>query len=409
MRLRRLTGLERDELKAEYLAVLKEIERLQYILSSDKTIRAEVRKEIIAVKEKYGDARRTEIGNEAGEFNIEDLIADETMVVTVSNEGYIKRLPVSTYRKQRRGGKGIAGMDTKEEDFVKHLFIASSHEYMLFFTNLGRVYWRKVHELPKASRTARGRAIVNVLSLGNDERVTAFLPVRNLEEADKYIFMVTLQGTVKKTALQAFSNPRTTGIIAIDLDKGDQLIDVQLTSGEDNILIATHEGMAIRFPEGDVRPMGRTARGVIGIRLDKGDYVVGVSLAKDDRTVLSVAENGFGKRTQVGEYRLQHRGGSGIINMKTTDKNGKVVAMLTVDDDDEIVVIATDGVVIRTGVGSIRTIGRNTQGVKVMVPSPGAKVSAVAQTIAEEKEDAIAEAADTGAPAADGDEVDETE
>ena len=401
MRLRRLTGLEREELKAEYEALLKEIARLQHILSSDKTIRAEVRKEIIAVKEKYGDARRTEIGNEAGEFNIEDLIADETMVVTVSNEGYIKRLPVSTYRKQRRGGKGITGMDTKEEDFVKHLFIASSHEYMLFFTNLGRVYWRKVHELPKASRTARGRAIVNVLSLGNDERVTAFLPVRNLDEADKYIFMVTRSGVVKKTALQAFSNPRATGIIALELDKGDQLIDVQLTSGEDNILIATHGGMAIRFPEVDVRPMGRTARGVIGIRLDKGDYVVGVSLAKDDRTVLSVAENGFGKRTQVGEYRLQHRGGSGIINMKTTDKNGKVVAMLTVDDDDEIVVVATDGVVIRTAVKDIRTIGRNTQGVKVMTPSAGAKVSAVASAFPEDKEDAIAEAADSGAPASD--------
>ena len=409
MRLRRLTGLERDELKNEYAQVIKEIERLKHILSSEKTILAEVRKEIIVVKEKYGDARRTEIGNEAGEFNIEDLIADETMVVTVSNEGYIKRLPVSTYRKQKRGGKGITGMDTKEEDFVKHLFIASSHEYMLFFTNLGRVYWRKVHELPKASRTARGRAIVNVLSLGNEERVTAFLPVRNLDDEEKYIFMVTRQGTVKKTALKAFSNPRTTGIIALDLEKGDQLIDVQLTSGEDNILIATHEGMAIRFPEKDVRPMGRTAMGVIGIRLDKGDYVVGVSLAKDDRTVLSVAENGFGKRTQVGEYRLQHRGGSGIINMKTTDKNGKVVAMLTVDDDDEIVVVATDGVVIRTGVGSIRTIGRNTQGVKVMVPSPGAKVTAVARAVAESKEDAMAEAADTGAASAEGEGTDDTE
>lgn len=409
MRLRRLTGLERDELKNEYAQVIKEIERLKHILSSDKTIRAEVRKEILVVKEKYGDARRTEIGNEAGEFNIEDLIADETMVVTVSNEGYIKRLPVSTYRKQKRGGKGITGMDTKEEDFVKHLFIASSHEYMLFFTNLGRVYWRKVHELPKASRTARGRAIVNVLSLSNDERVTAFLPVRNLDDEEKYVFMVTRQGTVKKTALKAFSNPRAAGIIALDLEKGDQLIDVQLTSGEDNILIATHEGMAIRFPEKDVRPMGRTAMGVIGIRLDKGDYVVGVSLAQDDRTVLSVAENGFGKRTQVGEYRLQHRGGSGIINMKTTDKNGKVVAMLTVDDDDEIVVVATDGVVIRTGVGSIRTIGRNTQGVKVMVPSAGAKVTAVARAIAEEKEDAIAEAADTGASASTADEPDDTE
>jgi len=409
MRLRRLTGLERDELKKEYTELLKEIERLQTILSSDKNIRAEVKKEIIAVREKYGDARRTEIGNEAGEFNVEDLIADETMVVTVSNEGYIKRLPVSTYRKQRRGGRGITGMDTKEEDFVRYLFIASSHEYMLFFTNLGRVYWRKVHELPKASRTARGRAIVNLLSLGNDERVTAFLPVRNLEEEDKYIFMVTRQGTIKKTALKAFSNPRATGIIAIDLDKGDDLIDVQLTSGEDNILLATHNGMAIRFPEKDVRPMGRAARGVIGIRLDKGDYVVGVSLADDDMTVLSVTVNGFGKRTKVGEYRLQHRGGSGIINMKTTDKNGRVVAMLTVDDDDEIVVVATDGVVIRVAVKDIRAIGRNTQGVKVMSPNPGAKISAVASALAETKEDAVTEAADTTSDATGAAPEDETE
>jgi DNA gyrase subunit A len=307
---------------------------------------------------------------------------------------------VSTYRKQHRGGRGVAGMDTKEEDFVCDLFIASAHQYMLFFTNLGRVYWRKVHELPKASRTSRGRAIVNVLSLGNDERVTAFLPVRDLNEDGKYVFMVTKQGIVKKTSLQAFSNPRTAGIIALDLDKNDELIEVQITSGHDNILIATWHGMAIRFPEKDVRPMGRTARGVIGIRLEKGDYVVGVSLAHDDLTVLSVTANGFGKRTKVGEYRLQHRGGSGIINIKTTDRNGKVVGMLTVDDDDDIVMVATDGIVIRTSVRDIRTIGRNTQGVKMMSLQAGAKLSAVGRALAEIKEDATTEAADIAPPGA---------
>ncbi|HRI86763.1 MAG TPA: DNA gyrase subunit A [Candidatus Hydrogenedentes bacterium] len=393
MRLRRLTGLEREELEKEYAELLKLIEMYKRILSSERTILAEVRKELLAVKEKYGDARRTQILGERTEFSVEDLIADEEMVVTVSNMGYIKRVPVAAYRKQKRGGKGITGMDTKEEDFVSDLFVASAHQYMLFFTNKGRVYWRKVHELPKASRTARGRAIVNVLDLSGDEIVTACLPVRNLEEENKYIFMVTAMGTVKKTELKAFSNPRATGIIAINLEKSDTLIDVQITSGEDNILIATYLGMSIRFPEKDVRPMGRTAGGVIGIRLEEGDRVIGVSTAGDDKTVLSVVENGYGKRTQVGEYRLQHRGGSGIINIKTTERNGNVVAMMTVDDSDDIVVVSTDGIVMRCSVKDIRTIGRNTQGVKVMTPGTGAKVSAVARAIPEEKADEAAEAA----------------
>ena len=387
MRLRQLTGLERDELQSEYADLLKEIERLSSILASQKNILSVVRDEILAVKEKHGDERRTDILDEEGEFNIEDLIADENMVVTVSNEGYIKRLPVSTYRKQKRGGRGVSGMDTKEEDFVKDLFIASAHQYMLFFTNMGRVYWRKVHELPKMSRTARGRAMVNLLSLAGDETVTAFLAVRDLHEEDKFVFMVTRKGTVKKTALKAYSNPRANGIIALDIDKGDELMDVQLTSGGDNVLIATYKGMAIRFPETDARPMGRTARGVIGIRLAEDDYVVGMSLAQDDRTVLSVTEHGFGKRTQVGEYRLQHRGGSGIINIKTSERNGNVVSMMTVDDNDELVLVATDGIVIRTSVKDIRTIGRNTQGVTVMKPQAGAKVSAVAKAVPDDDDD----------------------
>jgi len=386
MRLRRLTGLERKELDDEYKQVLMEIERLRTILSGRKTLLAEVRREVEQVREAYGDARRTEILAETTEFTVEDLIAEEDMVVTVSNEGYIKRLPVSTYRSQRRGGRGVAGMDTKEEDFVRDLFIASTHDYMLFFTNTGRLYWRKVHELPKASRTARGRSIANVLDLKGEEKVTAFLPVRDLN-AELFVLMVTKLGTIKKTELKLFSNPRNVGIIAIDLDKGDELISVLLTSGNDNILIATHQGMSIRFPESDVRPMGRQAHGVIGIRLEKGDLVIGVSLAKDDMTVLSVTENGYGKRTLVSEYRLQHRGGSGVINIKTSERNGNVIGMLTVDDRDEIVLAATNGIVIRSAVKDIRTIGRNTQGVKLMSPTEGAKVSAAARAVGSSKED----------------------
>ena len=397
MRLSRLTGLERSKLEEEYLELIKEIERLRMILSSRKNILEVVQDETEAVKEKYGDGRRTEILGEVTEFSVEDLIADEDMVVTVSNAGYIKRLPVSTYRQQRRGGRGVAGMGTKDEDFVKDLFVASTHQYMLFFTNKGRLYWRKVHELPKASRTARGRAIVNILNLKGDETVTAFLPVSDLKEEDKFILMVTAKGIIKKTALKLFSNPRATGIIAIDLDKDDALLEVMLTSGEDNILIATHNGMSIRFPETDARAMGRQARGVIGIRLQPDDYIIGVSLAKDDMTVLSVTENGFGKRTKVGEYRLQHRGGQGIINIKTTARNGNVVGMLTVDDDDEIVLVSTAGIVIRTAIKDIRTIGRNTQGVRVMATGKGddtAKVSAVARALGEGKEEKMTEEAE---------------
>ena len=386
MRLRRLTGLEREALEEEYAELLKIIERLQTILSSRKNILVEVRKVVVEVEKKYGDERRTQILAETTEFSVEDLIADEDMVVTVSSQGYIKRCPISTYRKQRRGGRGVAGMDTKEEDFVKDLFVASTHQYMLFFSNKGRIYWRKVHELPRASRTARGRAIINLLSLSGDEKITACLPVRDLKEEGKNILMVTAKGVVKKTLLKAYSNPRATGIIAITLDSGDELIDVQITSGEDFILLATHLGKSIRFPEKDVRSMGRTARGVVGIKLAPDDYVIGMSLASDDMTVLSVTENGFGKRTKVGEYRVQHRGGQGIINIKTTARNGNVVGMLTVDDRDEIVVVSTDGIIIRMGVKGIRAIGRNTQGVKVMSPTEGAKVTAVARAVAEDKE-----------------------
>ena len=393
MRLRRLTGLEREELESEYADILKEIEQYRHILSSPQTILAEVRKEIVEIKEKYGDARRTMLGAEAGDFTTEELITEENMVVTVSNGGYIKRLPVSTYRQQRRGGKGVAGMATKEDDFVKDLFIASTHDFMLFFTNRGQLHWRKVYELPQAGRTARGRAMVNVLDLQSEERVTAFMNVRDLTEESRYLLMVTRKGVIKKTALNQFKNVRVAGIRAIELDADDELIAVKITSGGDNVLIATYEGMAIKFPEKDVRPMGRTARGVIGMKLAPEDRVIGVSIAHDDHTVLSVTENGFGKRTKISEYRLQARGGKGIINIKTTERNGKVVGMMTVTDEDEIVLASTDGVVIRTGVKDISTIGRNTQGVRLMKPGGGAKVSGAAWALADSTEEQITEAA----------------
>ncbi len=395
MRLRRLTGLEREELEQEYKALLQEIERLRNILATDRNIRTEVRKELEEVRKKYGDTRRSVIADDESDLAVEDLIADEAMVVTVSHMGYIKRLPATTYRKQRRGGRGIAGMETKDEDFVADLFIASAHEHILFFTSHGRLYWRKVHELPKASRTARGRAMVNVLNLSSDEIVTACVPVRDLNAEGHFVFMVTRRGVVKKTALKAFSNPRTTGIRAIELDGDDALVAVHVTSGNDNILIATHDGMAIRFPEGDVRAMGRQARGVIGIRLRPKDFVIGVSVARDEATVLSVTEHGYGKRTKVAEYRMQARSGQGTINVKVTPKTGKVVGMLTVDDRDEVVLVATDGIVIRCAVKDIRTIGRNTQGVRVMKPQAGARVSGLALALADEKEAAVTE---EGAP-----------
>ncbi|MGC8738325.1 MAG: DNA gyrase subunit A [Candidatus Hydrogenedens sp.] len=381
MPLRRLTGLERKELQEEYDNLLKEIKRLKHILSSRENILAEVRKEVEKIREKYGDERKTEILETIEDFDIEDLIADEAMIITVSNQGYIKRMPQTTSRKQRRRGQGVMGMETPEDDFVKHVFTATAHEYLMFFTNEGRVYWRKVHEIPEAGRTARGRNIKNLLALGDKEKVTAFLSIKNLKDESKFLFMVTRKGLVKKTPLFAYSKPRSTGIQAITLEQGDELMDVLVTSGIDNVLLATHRGLAIRFPEKDVRPMGRTAQGVVGIRLDKDDYVVGVSVAKDNLTVLTVTENGYGKRTEVKEYRIQHRGGKGIINIQTQERNGNVVTMLTVSDDEDIVVVATDGKMLRIPVKSIRVIGRNTKGVQLMNLREGAKIASADKAI----------------------------
>jgi len=386
MRLQRLTGLEREKIVSEHEELTKRIRKFKTILSSEKNILAEVKKELVEVKKKYGDARRTEILSEEGEFQIEDLIADEDMAVTISHAGYIKRLPVSTYRKQHRGGKGVAGMGTKEEDVVEYLLVASTHQYLLFFTDKGKVHWLKVHEIPRGGRLSKGRAIVNLLDVAQGESVTAFLSVKEFEDG-KFVFMATEKGLVKKTELTAFSNPRRGGITAIRLDEGDRLIETLLADGKCSVLLATEKGQAIRFDESDARPMGRATRGVRGIKLTKGDRVVEASAPGEDETVLVVTENGYGKRTKVSEYRVQKRAGSGIINIKTTARNGLVVGMKPARDTDELVIMTAHGMVIRSPVKDISVIGRNTQGVRLISLSKGDKVASVAVVTPSEEEE----------------------
>ncbi|MCK5557010.1 MAG: DNA gyrase subunit A, partial [Candidatus Hydrogenedentes bacterium] len=395
MRLHRLTGLERDKLLEDHKELVARIKLLKRILSSEKNILAEVEKELLEIKEKHANARRTEILTEAGEFELEDLIADEDMAVSISHTGYIKRIPVSTYRKQRRGGKGVTGMGTKEEDFVEHLLIASTHQYLLFFTDRGRVHWLKVHQVPRAGRVAKGRAIVNLLHVDKDESLTAFLSVREFKEG-KYVFMATERGVVKRTALTAFRHPRRGGIMAILLDEGDRLIETLMTDGESPVILATEQGQAIRFAESDVRAIGRATRGVRGISLAKGDRVVDMAVPRDDETVLGVTENGYGKRTRVSEYRLQKRGGRGIINIKTSKRNGRVVAVKPVRDIHELVIMTARGMVIRSPVKEISVIGRNTQGVRLISLHKGDKVVGVAIVTPEEEKPAPQEPESTG-------------
>jgi DNA gyrase subunit A len=364
MKLQRLTGLEREKIISEYKETLKEIERLKAILGSDALVSKIIKDELLAVKAKYADERRTEIAEETKEITIEDLITEEEMVITLSHAGYIKRNPLSAYRSQRRGGKGLIGMETKEEDFVEQLFIGSTHDYMLFFSNLGRLYWLKTYQLPEAGRAAKGKALINLLQLSEEERITTALPVRDFKEG--YLVMFTKHGTVKKTALTSYSNPRGKGVIAISLEEGDELIAVRRTSGKDDLIIGTRNGLAIKFNEEDVRDMGRTARGVRGIRLVKGDEVVAAEVAEERTTVLTAAENGFGKRTKIEDYPLQGRGGKGVISIKLTEKGGKVVGLLQVREEDEVVMITSSGKLIRTTAENISIHGRNTQGVKLM-------------------------------------------
>ncbi|MBI5180393.1 MAG: DNA gyrase subunit A, partial [Nitrospirae bacterium] len=385
MKLQKLTGLEREGILNEYKEILKTIEYLKSVLADEKLVKKIVKEELSEIKEKYGDERRTEIVPETKEITLEDMIASEEMVITISHSGYIKRNPLTLYRSQRRGGKGMIGMETKEEDFVEHLFVASTHDYLLFFTNNGKVYWLKVYEVPEAGRQAKGKAIINLLQLSADEKLTTILPVSKFEEG-RYVVMCTKMGVIKKTALSAFSNPRAGGIIAVSIDKGDSLVAAGLTDGKKEILIGTKKGLGIRFNEDDVRDMGRTARGVRGIDLQKGNEVVGMEIVKDNSTIMTIAENGFGKRTELDEYRLQSRGGKGIITIKTTERNGDVVGILQVADDDEIMMITAHGKVIRLKLKSIRTIGRNTQGVRLFDLDKEDKIKDVALLAEKEEE-----------------------
>jgi DNA gyrase subunit A len=367
MRLQRLTQLERNKLVEEYREVLKQIEYLKSVLGSEPLVRKIIKDELSEIREAYKDDRKTQIVKEEAEINVEDLIAEEEVVVTISHAGYIKRNPVSLYRSQRRGGKGKIGMGIKEEDFVETLFTASTHDYLLFFSDAGKVYWLKVHEIPEAGRAAKGKALVNLLALAGDEKVTATLPVKEFRE-DRFVVMATKRGIIKKTELSAYGNPRQGGIIALGLEEGDKLIGVHVTDGQREILLGTKQGITIRFKEEEVRPMGRTAYGVKGITLEEGNAVIGMETITPDSTtsILTVTEGGYGKRTPVSEYRIQGRGGKGIISVKTTERNGLAVGFLQVRDGDQIMLMAAQGKVLRCSVDDIREIGRNTQGVRIL-------------------------------------------
>ncbi len=364
MRLQRLTGLERDKIIKDYEDTLKDIERLKAILGSEALVWKIVKDELVEVKSKYTDERRTDIVPETADLTIEDLITEEEMVITVSHNGYIKRNPLSIYRSQRRGGKGLTGMETREEDFVEQLFIGSTHDYMLFFSNKGRLYWLKIYQIPEAGRAAKGKALVNLLSLSDGERITTALNVKNFN--DGYLVMFTKAGIVKKTKLSEYSNPRAKGIIAVTLDEGDELIVVKKTSGDNDIIIGTRRGLAARFKEDDVRSVGRTARGVIGIRLGKDDEVVSANVVEERMSLLTVTEKGLGKRTEIGEYPVHGRGGKGVISIKVVERGGNAVGLLQVKDEDEVVLITNAGKLIRIVAGKISVLGRNTQGVKLM-------------------------------------------
>jgi DNA gyrase subunit A len=394
MRLQRLTQLERAKLVEEYAEVLKQIEYLKSVLGSEALVRKIIRDELTELQEGYRDDRRTLIVKEEGEINIEDLIAEEEVVVTISHAGYIKRNAASLYRAQRRGGKGKIGMGIKDEDFVETLFTASTHDSLLFFTDAGKVFWLKVHEIPEASRAAKGKALVNLLALSGAEKVTATLPVKEYRE-DRYVVMATKRGVIKKTELSAYSNPRQGGIIALGLEEGDKLIAVHVTDGRREILLGTKQGITIRFKEDGVRPMGRTAYGVKGITLEEGNEVIGMETITPDSTtaILTVTEGGYGKRTPVTEYRVQGRGGKGIISVKTTERNGLAVGFLQVRDGDEIMLMAAQGKVLRCKVDDIREIGRNTQGVRILdLDGEDDRVVAVAR-LAEsvERDEAVAD------------------
>jgi DNA gyrase subunit A len=388
MRLARLTGLEIEKLEAELAEVRATIEDLRDILDSEERRMSILKEELAEVAEKFGDDRRTEIIGAVGSFDVEDLIVEEDMVITVSHQGYVKRLPVDTYRAQRRGGRGLRGMDTKEEDWVEHLFVASTHDYLMIFTRRGQCYWIKVWELPVGGRNSRGKPIVNLLNLSDDEKIAAVVPVRVFAD-DKYLLFCTRNGVVKKTALSAYGNVRAVGLNAINTREGDELIEVKITSGDDEIILATRDGKAIRFKESDARPMGRATEGVRGIDLSGDDIVVGMVRVRDDSTLLVVSERGLGKRTEVDAYRMQKRGGKGVINLKISERTGKVVSIKAVTEDEQLMLITRKGVVNRQSVDAISLIGRATQGVKLVNLDEGDVLMDVARIIADDEDEEL--------------------
>ncbi|RII28613.1 MAG: DNA gyrase subunit A [Geobacter sp.] len=395
MRLQRLTGLEREKIVQEYTDILAYIQRLKDILASETEILKIIVGELTELRDRFGDERRTEIVDRSAEISLEDTIVEEDMVVTISHTGYIKRNAATLYRAQRRGGKGKTGMKTKEEDFVEQLFIASTKDYLMFFTDTGRVYWLKVYEIPEAGRTARGKAIVNLLNLAANEKITAILPVKEFAE-DRFIMMATRHGVVKKTPLIEYSNIRVGGIIAVNLDEGDKLISVALTDGKQDALLASRNGKSIRFREEDARPMGRVTRGVRGMSLEGDDVVIGMEIINDmtGSTLFTVTENGFGKRTELSEYRLQSRGGKGVITIKTTERNGCVVDIKQVTDENDLMLITDQGKILRMPVAGFSVIGRNTQGVRLMVTEADERIVAVARLAEKEESDDSADAGD---------------
>jgi DNA gyrase subunit A len=384
MRLAKLTGLEIEKLDAELKEVRATIKELKSILASKPKRMSILKDEMDEVAGTFGDDRRTEIVADQGEFTVEDLIAEEDMVITVSHSGYIKRIPITTYKRQRRGGRGLNGADLKADDWVEHLFIASTHDYLMFFSNKGQVYWLKVHEIPQAGRAARGKPVVNCIAIKPDEQIAALVPVREFSEDQSLIF-ATRQGTVKKTVLSAYGNVRATGICGINIEKDDELIDVQVCDQNSDIVLATKDGMSIRFHHSDVRDMGRATTGVKGIELEKGDEVIGMVVVRRDASLLVVSEKGFGKRSELVDYRVQKRGGKGIITLKKTEKTGPIVALKEVIPEDELMMITRHGVIIRLPVDGIRVIGRNTQGVKVMNLDAGDAVVDVARVVKEDE------------------------
>jgi DNA gyrase subunit A len=389
MRLQRLTGLERDKIISEYEEILRLIARLKEILGSDAEIMKIIVGELTDIKERFGDKRRTDIMHQTADISLEDTIEDAEMVVTVSHTGYIKRSAVDLYRAQRRGGKGKTGMKTREEDFVEQLFIASTKDFLLFFSDMGRVYRIKVYEIPEGSRTTKGKAVVNLVNVQEGEKITAILPVKDLNREDLYLLMATRNGVVKKTPLVEYLNIRTTGINAVNLDEGDKLISVALTDGQKDVFLASRHGKAIRFPEADARPMGRVTRGVRGMNLEAQDEVIGIEVVDPTATgstIFTLTENGFGKRTDLDEYRGQSRGGKGLITIKTTTRNGLVVGVMQVNDENQLMVITDQGKILRVPVAGFSVIGRNTQGVRVMVTEEQEKIVAVAK-LAERDDD----------------------